>query len=147
MLRWLAIGMIRVYQRWISPYKGFRCAHRVVHGGASCSEFAVQAIQSHGAFGFWPDFRTRLTACNAAAISYREMYFSAPTEGDVGSEPPEKGRRRTKSKASDCAGDCAVSACLFMPTPDGGGEYAPVEASVDASGCDGGGCDVGGCSP
>ncbi|QPB85607.1 hypothetical protein CWC22_021600 [Pseudoalteromonas rubra] len=28
---YLAILLIRFYQRFLSPYKGFRCAHAVVH--------------------------------------------------------------------------------------------------------------------
>jgi len=31
--------LISLYQRYVSPYKGFRCAHRVLHGGDSCSEY------------------------------------------------------------------------------------------------------------
>lgn len=155
--------MIRLYQRWISPYKGFRCAHRVVHGGASCSEFAVQAIQSHGAFGFWPEFRARLAACNAAAITYREMYFSAPTDGDVGGGESTGGKRSSNKKSSNCIDPC--DPFLFMPIPNGcgfsrststpqadvgtvaEGASAPDAGSCDAGGCDGGGCDVGGCGP
>jgi putative component of membrane protein insertase Oxa1/YidC/SpoIIIJ protein YidD len=44
----LAIAAIAFYQSWISPIKGFRCAHRAHRGGLSCSEFGKQIIRSHG---------------------------------------------------------------------------------------------------
>ncbi|MCL6452855.1 MAG: membrane protein insertion efficiency factor YidD [Alicyclobacillus sp.] len=43
MVRGLLVGCIRIYQRVISPMTGPRC--RFV---PSCSEYAVQAIQTHG---------------------------------------------------------------------------------------------------
>ena len=32
-----ALAAIRFYQRWISPYKGFRCAYGAHSGRCSCS--------------------------------------------------------------------------------------------------------------
>lgn len=29
----LALLLIGAYRRWLSPYKGFRCAHAALHGG------------------------------------------------------------------------------------------------------------------
>ncbi len=37
LLRSWAIYLIGVYQRWVSPWKGFSCPHRLLHGGLSCS--------------------------------------------------------------------------------------------------------------
>ena len=42
----LALGLIRAYQRWVSPYKGFACAHRVHRGGPSCSVVGAQVVRS-----------------------------------------------------------------------------------------------------
>ncbi|MGR4871188.1 membrane protein insertion efficiency factor YidD [Variovorax sp. LARHSF232] len=47
-MKTFAIAAIDGYQRFISPYKGFGCAHRVRTGGASCSRFAKRAIASLG---------------------------------------------------------------------------------------------------
>jgi len=44
----LALAAIRGYQRWISPYKGFRCALRAHTGGDSCSSYGYLVI---GRFG------------------------------------------------------------------------------------------------
>jgi putative component of membrane protein insertase Oxa1/YidC/SpoIIIJ protein YidD len=37
MLRACVIFLIGLYQRYLSPCKGFRCAHAAWHGGPSCS--------------------------------------------------------------------------------------------------------------
>ncbi len=42
----LAIAAITGYQRYLSPYKGFRCAHRVLHQGESCSQYSANCLSS-----------------------------------------------------------------------------------------------------
>lgn len=39
-----AVRGINFYQKWLSPHKGYSCAHRQVHGGLSCSEYVKQAF-------------------------------------------------------------------------------------------------------
>lgn len=39
----LAIGLIRLYQRWISPLLGRNCRFF-----PSCSQYAIEAMQRHG---------------------------------------------------------------------------------------------------
>ena len=41
----ILIGMIKFYQKNISPYKGGSCCRFV----PSCSEYAMQAVQKYGA--------------------------------------------------------------------------------------------------
>ena len=36
------------YQRWVSPRKGYRCAHRIAHDGLSCSEWGKRAAKRAG---------------------------------------------------------------------------------------------------
>ena len=44
----LAIAAISGYQRFVSPYKGYRCAHRLHHGGESCSQYVKRELQQQG---------------------------------------------------------------------------------------------------
>ncbi|HAZ49213.1 MAG TPA: hypothetical protein DDW76_23430 [Cyanobacteria bacterium UBA11369] len=39
------IASIKAYQRYISPHKGFSCAHRLLYGGESCSGYIKGAAQ------------------------------------------------------------------------------------------------------
>jgi uncharacterized protein len=48
-MKWLLIGLIRVYQLVLSPLLGETCRYY-----PSCSRYAVEALQVHGAFkGSW----------------------------------------------------------------------------------------------
>lgn len=40
----IAVSAIHLYRRHISPRKGFRCAHHVLHGCGSCSDFGLQVF-------------------------------------------------------------------------------------------------------
>lgn len=63
MLRPALLALIRLYQRHISPRKGFSCAYRVHTGGRSCSHFGARAIRRHGAFTGLLALRRRLHRC------------------------------------------------------------------------------------
>lgn len=90
----IAVGLIVVYQKVISPLKGYSCAHRYRHGGLSCSEYVKQAVLRNGGASAYPDIRSRFQACKSAA---RDIHRQAPKNqtgvldcgldgcGDVGS--------------------------------------------------------------
>ena len=44
----LALWAIRLYQRRLSPIKGYSCAYRVATGGQGCSAYGYRAIARHG---------------------------------------------------------------------------------------------------
>jgi putative component of membrane protein insertase Oxa1/YidC/SpoIIIJ protein YidD len=44
----IALLMIALYKRFISPHKGFSCAYRMHTGRASCSTFGYNAIERSG---------------------------------------------------------------------------------------------------
>jgi len=68
-MRALALRLIRAYQRWLSPRKGFVCAHRVHRGGAGCSAVGFRLIRRHGLWHGWPLLRERLRRCAAVAAA------------------------------------------------------------------------------
>jgi putative component of membrane protein insertase Oxa1/YidC/SpoIIIJ protein YidD len=61
---------IRLYQRYVSPRKGFACAYRIHTGGQSCSSFGFRAIERHGLTRGLKLLRRRLDLC--AWHHYRE---------------------------------------------------------------------------
>jgi putative component of membrane protein insertase Oxa1/YidC/SpoIIIJ protein YidD len=63
----LACRLIELYQRRLSPLKGFRCAYRAVKGRASCSEFARRAIARLGVLTGVQLLRRRFDKCHRAA--------------------------------------------------------------------------------
>jgi putative component of membrane protein insertase Oxa1/YidC/SpoIIIJ protein YidD len=62
-MRRLALSLIHAYQRWISPHKGFACAHRVHLGGPSCSTVGARLIRRFGLRKGLPVLRLRLQRC------------------------------------------------------------------------------------
>jgi len=58
-----ALAGIRLYQRYISPRKGFCCAYRRRTGRAGCSELGYRAIRRFGLVRGWMVLRERLARC------------------------------------------------------------------------------------
>lgn len=65
-MRYIATFFITLYQKFISPLKGFRCAYGVLHGGHSCSDVIKNDIHTHGIFRAIPMAKEQFTACKEA---------------------------------------------------------------------------------
>lgn len=97
----MAVGTIGVYQRYISPHKGFQCAHRVFSGGPSCSEFAKQAILAQGLIGAIPQIRHHFVECrDAYSLLQLRLHAQSPTDVDEKSPLARQG-------------DCCVNICTL----------------------------------
>jgi len=60
--------IISGYQQFLSPHKGFCCAHRAVHGGVSCSQAVKQLILTRGIVRAWPFVKARFDGCRNAYV-------------------------------------------------------------------------------
>ena len=59
MIRKVFIFIIRLYQKFLSPFLGAQCRYT-----PTCSQYAVEALQKHGALrGGWLAFK-RILSCN-----------------------------------------------------------------------------------
>lgn len=67
MLRFLSIGGIKLYQKFISPRKGFGCAYRIKHGGTGCSGAIIKIIEENSVFEWRKLIRERFDNCTKAA--------------------------------------------------------------------------------
>jgi uncharacterized protein len=65
-MRALALKAIRLYQRFLSPYKGFSCAYRNHTGRRSCSALGYRTISRYGFVGGLSILRGRLYLCGVA---------------------------------------------------------------------------------
>jgi len=70
-MRRVFASLISFYQKWFSPWKGYSCAHRRLHGDYSCSEAVKQMILRNGLFPSLGNIRARFRACREAALSHR----------------------------------------------------------------------------
>ena len=163
MLSKTALGARWVYQRYISPYKGFRCAYAVHHGGPGCSGFAKRAIHEHGFWRAIPFIRQRLRDCKTA---YAELRANCTCRSERTDEKPlseseraELERRRkkdnrncTKSDACIGCGECGsgIGSCGGTGGRAAASNKAcdinPCDGDIGIGGCDCASCDCGGCS-
>lgn len=74
----LALAGIRLYQRRLSPLKGFRCAHAAWHGGPSCSAAVLEIVQTQGLRRGWPLILARFGACRLAYAQLRQASPARP---------------------------------------------------------------------
>ena len=130
MLRPIALALIRAYQRYLSPRKGYSCAYRLHAGGTGCSGFGYHAIDKHGFVMGMRLLRRRRDKC-AWAARERNTPHLLPTlrhpvpaglrsqAGDCdiggcdgpGCDIPDCG----SSKGKSCAGDCLSLDCSWNP--------------------------------
>lgn len=128
----LAVSMIHGYRRWISPYKGFRCAHHVVYGCGSCSDYGLEVFQSDPFLEAWSKLKERLKACRTA----KQIYQSQSQETE------EERRRRLNQNQPQRSGwadgcDCepltTILACdLLANTCDMSAISCPDGCAVDS---------------
>lgn len=60
-------ALIARYQARLSPRKGYACAHRVAHGGPSCSAAVRDLVRGRGVARALLPTATRFVACSQAA--------------------------------------------------------------------------------
>lgn len=101
-----ALAAIGAYQRYVSPYKGFCCAHRARTGHASCSEFARRAIERCGLLAGLRLLRRRLLACSASCQALMAGGQKAPDAEPLNEPCPLFTLRNAK-----CCGGTSLAAC------------------------------------
>jgi len=79
---------ITAYQQFVSPHKGFCCAHRYLNGGLSCSQAVKRLVLNHGLIESLPLVRARFEACRNA---YKLLLAQATEEKDSTKNETEPG--------------------------------------------------------
>jgi len=163
-LRQLAVASISGYQKHISPRKGFSCAHRVLYGGESCSQYIKGAIAKLGWFGAIKASRRRFAAGKRANQILKARFSSESGSEDSnfeGNDEPKSDRPKsqgeTPRRSSQCENycikwldciewlDCGISEC-FSGLDCSGADCSGLDCSgADCSGLDCGSADCGSC--
>jgi len=60
------VTLIALYQRYISPYKGFHCAHHALHGQQTCSNAVKDLVLKYGFSKSLPLIKQRFNDCRLA---------------------------------------------------------------------------------
>jgi putative component of membrane protein insertase Oxa1/YidC/SpoIIIJ protein YidD len=102
MIKKVIITLIEIYQKYISPHKGYCCAYRVYHGDLSCSEYAKKSLQSKKLYLAMKDIRSRFYACKDAK-NYIDNEYEIDDKKD-----------NSYSCCANCALDsCSIASCLL----------------------------------
>jgi putative component of membrane protein insertase Oxa1/YidC/SpoIIIJ protein YidD len=93
---------IGIYPRYLSPRKGFSCAHNHLHGRGSCSAFGKRVVVKYGVLRFSQLLFLRFAECREASV------ISA-------TEPSKNKDDKGLGVPGYCAIDAAVSTacCMF----------------------------------
>ncbi|MGI0117057.1 membrane protein insertion efficiency factor YidD [Zooshikella sp. RANM57] len=59
--------LIKLYQQYLSPYKGFRCAHAVLNKRDSCSVAVSKIIARRGFLRGYQDIKKQFLRCAMAS--------------------------------------------------------------------------------
>ena len=109
-MRSLLLAAIVAYQRYISPYKGFRCAYCAHTGRASCSALGYRAIRRFGVYDGIGVLQERLFRCGVAHRRYRRppavINYQAG-ECDPGCDWPCEFDKGKACDTCDCLSDLA----------------------------------------
>jgi len=120
---------IRFYQRYLSPYKGFDCAYRVLHQEQSCSSYFQTCVERENLSRALTSLQKRLLDCHQAHIILQTNASNRRRQQN------KKQRQRNSGclENNNCigCGDLTDSSLLFLACD-----------AVDCGDCIGfGGCD------
>lgn len=96
----VVLAGIVFYRRFVSPYKGFSCAHCAYTGGATCSAYGHRVIARYGVFTGLQLLRRRLQRCGDI---YRQHIQATGS--------PSITSLHRKTQAGFCDVGCDVGAC------------------------------------
>jgi len=80
LIRRISIDAIATYQTYISPYKGFACAHRVLHNDESCSMYVKRMLGEESLTSAIGLSRQRFKAC---AVASRTLKSTSGSSGCI----------------------------------------------------------------
>ena len=104
-MRYFFIFLITLYQKYISPYKGFRCAYAACHDSKSCSAIIKNIIAEHGLLAGWPLIKQQFNNCHLAyqALETEREKRERQKRQRRGSRQPRSCLSKKKQDRCDCA--------------------------------------------
>ncbi|MEH1965424.1 membrane protein insertion efficiency factor YidD [Nostoc sp.] len=152
--RQVSAAAITGYQKHISPHKGFACAHRILYGGESCSQYIKRVVAKEGLKAAFVYSRERFQACKQANQILRSQIENSEesTQEEADMQQRQQASQKVTQKSSfissnntDCF-DCADLGCncaeMVSMTPDCGAADC---SFLDCSGADCSFLDCGSC--
>lgn len=141
----LMVKAVRFYQRFLSPYKGFRCAHAKYTGDISCSNYGLKVLKECSPQDAISLIRHRLKACSHISHMYQpacvhHVYEHKPFSRLVQHKGNFSSRKNQAGFVDGCdvpVSDCDIPSCDL---PDCG-SFAPDCSAIE--GCGGSAAEAG----
>lgn len=131
MLRFVAAGAIGLYQRHLSPRKGYACAWRVYSGRCSCSQHGKRLVLRAGVRALPEGMRRQFARCRGAYLA-----LQARTREEREEEERERQRRRQQQRPAGSSADCVDC-----------DDCSDGISIADCLSCDADACEIGDCGP
>lgn len=138
MLKFLALHLIKSYQKYLSPYKGFNCAYRVVNGAPAqgCSAYGHKVIARYGVFKGIELLRRRFYDCAWYNEKRKaELKQNNPEGTYLGTLKLAKNRHYQRGSV-DCGGDCVDCNHCDCGSSHGSGSHCGFSDLLDYLPCD-----------
>lgn len=141
----LTVSAIRLYQRHISPIKGFRCAYGSEQGLKTCSAFGRHVFERYEASVAMSLLRRRFAACRQAyarlKIKMATPHASTRTDDKAkASTRPADRKNCREAVATECAGNCACNGVDALARTAGHAMRGAGNAACEAGVCDAAAC-------
>ncbi|RQH36667.1 membrane protein insertion efficiency factor YidD [Okeania hirsuta] len=98
----IAVALIDGYQQYISPRKGFSCAHRILYNDESCSHYIKRMFIEQDFSGAIQAARQRFKTCCKEANQILKLQAVSLEK---------KSKKKQPSKFINCCGDVAEESC------------------------------------
>jgi putative component of membrane protein insertase Oxa1/YidC/SpoIIIJ protein YidD len=130
----VAVAGIDLYRRYLSPLKGFKCAHHYVHNAGSCSTFGRQVYATHRFLEATRLLRQRFVECKQASLRVkRSAVWHASQDGD--SDDESRKRLKRKQDRWSAAGDCVTAPADCGSFARCGGGAVDIVSGLDFCSC------------
>lgn len=122
-IRQIACTSISGYQKYLSPHKGFSCAHRILYGGESCSAYIKRIVGQKGLKAAFQASRRRFQDCKQANQILRGMVNNSQIEEQDDPKQPQREERKPQNKQNIC-GETINTACTTFSCEDSSTEIS-----------------------
>lgn len=112
-MRHFFIFLITLYQKYLSPHKGFKCAYACYHNSLSCSGAVKKIIAEQGLISGWPLICKQFQDCRLA-------YDAMQQDDDNGNRRNNRRRNRPnqRNNCSSAKNKCDAVDCIPDSLPD-----------------------------
>tara|TARA_Y100001960_G_scaffold328546_1_gene417599 strand:+ start:24010 stop:24465 length:456 start_codon:yes stop_codon:yes gene_type:complete len=102
--RTIPLLLIRFYQKFISPHKGFRCASNVLHKNGSCSGIIFNIIKEQPISQWKSNIKNQFNCCKEANLTLKSQ---CNHQNDKKEQENDNKNKKKKNSTLDCTSDLA----------------------------------------